>query len=202
MNNKGKTLYKLGRYHDCLKYFDKAIEINPKYVDAWTNKGNAFYNLGRYDEAIIYFDKAIEIDTNYADAWYSKGLCYSFLKKYEESIECFSKVIDLKVNLDWAYLCRGESYYNRGYYIEALEDFKKIKNLNLYDIKCNNIGLCYYQLGLYGEAENQYIEAIKSNKQSSNVYYNLAVLYTNQNKNRTAKRILQNDRTSFSIRSL
>jgi len=48
------------------QYFANAIEINPKYTEAWHNKGIALANLGRHEEALTAFDKAIEIDPKLA----------------------------------------------------------------------------------------------------------------------------------------
>jgi tetratricopeptide (TPR) repeat protein len=37
--NEGRTLAKLERYEEAIRCFDKALEIDPKFVDAWCNKG-------------------------------------------------------------------------------------------------------------------------------------------------------------------
>jgi tetratricopeptide (TPR) repeat protein len=50
-NNEGVALYKQGNYTDAIKCYDKAIEIDPKYVLAWSNKGNALKALHRDSEA-------------------------------------------------------------------------------------------------------------------------------------------------------
>lgn len=52
----------LGRYADAIKFYDKALEIDPKFLCAWVNKGMALSRLGRYQEAISAFDQAIEIN--------------------------------------------------------------------------------------------------------------------------------------------
>jgi tetratricopeptide (TPR) repeat protein len=36
---KGLLLYKLERYDEAIEYYDKALEIDPKYMLAWYNKG-------------------------------------------------------------------------------------------------------------------------------------------------------------------
>jgi tetratricopeptide (TPR) repeat protein len=72
--------------------YDKAIEIQPGYVDAWFNKGVVFDDLEKYEDAIICYDKAIEIQPGYVDAWLNKGIALSSLKKYDEAIICYDKL--------------------------------------------------------------------------------------------------------------
>jgi tetratricopeptide (TPR) repeat protein len=52
--------------------YEKAIEIDPNYVKAWSNKGSILYNLGKYYEALNAVERAIEIDSRYALAWSDK----------------------------------------------------------------------------------------------------------------------------------
>ena len=68
---KGTALYYLGKYEEAIATYDKAIEIDPQYADAWNNKGSALGCLGKYEEAIAAYDKAIEIDPQYAVVCYS-----------------------------------------------------------------------------------------------------------------------------------
>ncbi len=63
----------LGRYDEAIRYYDKALEIDPEYVYAWNGKGCALDYLRRYDEAIRCYDKALEI-----------GPKYEFVKKNRE----------------------------------------------------------------------------------------------------------------------
>lgn len=41
LNNKGVALYKQGNYTGAIKFYEKAIQIDPGYVRAWSNKGDA-----------------------------------------------------------------------------------------------------------------------------------------------------------------
>lgn len=70
--DKGDYLFNQSRYQEATNYYDKALGIDPNYVDALNNKGVALDNLGRYEEAITYYDKALEIDPNDVDALNNK----------------------------------------------------------------------------------------------------------------------------------
>jgi tetratricopeptide (TPR) repeat protein len=51
-NDKGAALAKSGRNQEAIQYFDKALELDPKNVEALVNKGTALYALGRYEAAL------------------------------------------------------------------------------------------------------------------------------------------------------
>ena len=45
-----------------MEYYTKALEINPKFVEAWFNKGDTLRDLRKYEEAMVCFDKALEVN--------------------------------------------------------------------------------------------------------------------------------------------
>jgi tetratricopeptide (TPR) repeat protein len=51
-NDKGLALAKSGRNQEAIQYFDKALELDPKNVEALVNKGAALYALSRYEAAL------------------------------------------------------------------------------------------------------------------------------------------------------
>jgi tetratricopeptide (TPR) repeat protein len=54
--NKGQALYNSGNYTGAILYYDKALAIDPHYVNALTGKGLALDDLGNYTGAILYYD--------------------------------------------------------------------------------------------------------------------------------------------------
>ena len=125
----GVALSELGKYSEAITCYDKAIAIDPNYVEAWNNKGNALYMLGKYSEAITCFDKVIEIDPNNDVAWTNKGFALALQKKYSEAITCYDKAIAInpKFALAWGNKC--DALQKQGRWNEAEECFNKAKKL-------------------------------------------------------------------------
>jgi tetratricopeptide (TPR) repeat protein len=60
-NNKGLALYNLGKHEEAIKWYDKALEIEPNDDKAWYNKGLALDKLTKYEDARKCFDKAQQL---------------------------------------------------------------------------------------------------------------------------------------------
>ena len=93
---KGNTLYSLNYFKEAIECYDKAIEINPKFNEAYNNKGNTLYRLNYFKEAIECYDKAIEINPESSEAYYNKGVILSYIGRFEEAIECYNEIINNK----------------------------------------------------------------------------------------------------------
>jgi tetratricopeptide (TPR) repeat protein len=62
---KGLSLAKIEDYEEALKYFDKAIELDPNNLLAWISKANALTEWGNEEEAKACVEKVKAIDPNY-----------------------------------------------------------------------------------------------------------------------------------------
>jgi tetratricopeptide (TPR) repeat protein len=58
----------LGKYNEAIEYYDRALEVDPNYVNVLNDKSNALYYLGKYNEAIKYYDRALEVDPQHVNA--------------------------------------------------------------------------------------------------------------------------------------
>ena len=94
-NSEGMDLFLLGRYADASKFYDKALEIDPKFLCAWVNKGTAFFKMGWDGEAIVAFNQAIELKPHDPNAWNRKGMVLKKIGRKAEAKDAFSKAKEL-----------------------------------------------------------------------------------------------------------
>ena len=73
--------------------FQKAIEIDPLYAEAWNNNGAVLAILNKENGALACYERALELKKGYALAWQNKGL---LLKKGKNRAarECFKNALD------------------------------------------------------------------------------------------------------------
>ena len=135
--NEGIGHYNNDKYDEAIERFEKAIEIDKNYADAYNYRGLAYRRKGEYDEAIKDYNKAIEIDENYVNAYNNRGYTYRRKGEYDEAIKNYDEAIRLNPNDALYYSNRGYAYYNKGEYDEAIKNYDKAIRLNpdstLYD---------------------------------------------------------------------
>src|SRR5687767_14082279 len=82
---------------DCekaLPYFEKAVESDGNYAEAWAETGFCREKLGRHSEAIEASKKAVSLRPS-AESYFNIGLASYYLKNYREAAENYRQAIRL-----------------------------------------------------------------------------------------------------------
>lgn len=106
-------------------YFRKAIQLDPKFPNAYNNLGIVLSIANRTDEAIASYKKAIELDSNYANAYNNLGWLYANSGKFPEAITTLEKAISLNPNLPRPYGNLGNIYLTMGDKVKAKSYYQK-----------------------------------------------------------------------------
>ena len=89
--------------------YDKAIEFNPRYVDAWIRKGITYYDDNNTAEAEACLNHAIELSPNNFKAIYNRGKLRLNKGETEGALADFDKATSLKPNHANAHQFFGEA---------------------------------------------------------------------------------------------
>lgn len=74
---------------------EKALELEPNFIDAHLQWARIQYDLGNLEKAETGFLKVVALDANYSDnTLYNLGLINSKLKKYEQAVVYFQRYLD------------------------------------------------------------------------------------------------------------
>lgn len=94
--NYGRELHALGKYQEAFESYERAIEIDPQRVIAWSNIGVVLVQTRQFDEALHYLNQALAIDPEHADALNGLGVIAMNLEDYEQARDYFEQVLELE----------------------------------------------------------------------------------------------------------
>ncbi len=121
-------------YEDKLRLYDKALNLDPLFLDAWIQKGFALDRMGKSKEALACYDRALEIDPENLGIRCLKGFAFNNLREFEKSIESYDEV--LKVNPDdvFSLYQKGSALESLGRYREAMQCYDKALDIDPTDV--------------------------------------------------------------------
>jgi tetratricopeptide (TPR) repeat protein len=126
----GKKRKEARVYAEALSDFNRAIELSPRYVEAYYQRGDLLQILGRYQEALQDFNKAIELDAEDGMNFYQRGVANTSLQNYQAALFDFNKALELSPDYELAYAERARVYYLLKRYSLALKDCNKAIEIN------------------------------------------------------------------------
>ena len=91
----GSKYSEKGQLDKAIAKYNEAIELDPKYADAYFNRGNAYFNKVRYDLAISDFTKAVKINPKYAFAYNNRRITWYNKGNYDRACSDFQKACAL-----------------------------------------------------------------------------------------------------------
>jgi tetratricopeptide (TPR) repeat protein len=82
-----------------LRQYERAIEIDDNYANAWYGRGNVLLAIESYSEAESCFRKAIRLQPENIDCLINLGAALAFQEKFESALAVYRKVRELDRNL-------------------------------------------------------------------------------------------------------
>ena len=113
---------------DCekaLPYFEKAVESDSNYAEAWAQSGFCNEKLGRHVEALEASKKAVNLRPS-AESYFNIGLANFYLKQYKDAAEAYRQSIRIDpYNSADAYYALGLVYRDWGKADEEIQAYKQ-----------------------------------------------------------------------------
>jgi tetratricopeptide (TPR) repeat protein len=153
--------------------YQKLLNYEPNYAEAYANLGNVFTELNMHDESLAAYNTAIILNPNLAEVYSNRGNVLQDLKKYKEALEDYNKAILIKPDFASAYSNRGIVQKELALFDDALASYDEaIKNNPNYAEVYYNRGIVLSELTLFSEALFNYDRAILINPDYVEAYSN------------------------------
>jgi len=168
---KGLSYFNQSNFSDAIIQYDKAINLNPNYANAYGDRGACKANLGQYEGAIADYEKAEELGLKSSILYSNWSYSLYQLKQPEKAQPYFEKALEIDPNNANAYRWRGEIKYDKNDNEGAAEDYTKSINANPNASNYFARGLANYYLKDYKKAIQDMDKAIQLNPNAGQYYY-------------------------------
>jgi protein O-mannosyl-transferase len=113
-NNMATILYNYADYKKSIRFFNKALEIKPNYLDALRNITRLYVRIGRFSEALESADKLLSERKDSSDFLQLKGFVLLTSGHYDEAESVLKSALDIDPNNIKANLYMGVALSLKG----------------------------------------------------------------------------------------
>ena len=100
---KARDLHRSGRLQEAMRLYEKALSLDPDYVDALNNLGVIHIHNRRYLDAQACFTEAIQNRPDYVDSYYNLACLHALEGAVSQSLMHLKRAVSLDQSAkDWA----------------------------------------------------------------------------------------------------
>ena len=192
LSNLSAYYMKKGQTQKAIALCQEAIEVNPRYADAYNNLGSIYAQTGRFEEAVAYFNKALEIDPDHIQALATLGALDQKKRSPEETVAIYRKAIAAHPGFSTPYYNLANFYLRERKYREAIPLYLKAIELHMDAPDAyNNLGLAYGASRQNEEAIAAYEKAIALDPGYTSAHANLGTAYNRAGRAQEAIAVLK-----------
>ncbi|HYB76051.1 MAG TPA: tetratricopeptide repeat protein, partial [Nitrososphaerales archaeon] len=168
------AFYSDGDWARALREAERALELNPNYVDGLNDYAIFLTGLGRPDEAVAAIEKALELDPLSPNLHNIAAAVFAQAGRFSQALDSHNKAIEMAPIAGHTNL--GVTYVMMGRLDDAIKEFERAKALGGTAFFGGNLGYAYALVGRREEAL-KILDEIKSQPNKGSVNYAMANVY-------------------------
>jgi tetratricopeptide (TPR) repeat protein len=131
-NNLGYLLNASGRVPEAIAQFEKALRLDPKYIDAHNNLGSALQDLpGRLDDAIAHYREALRLKPDYPEVHWNLGNAWLHVPDHlNDAVAEYREALRYRPDFAEAHVGLGNAWMKLpGHQNDAIAEFQEALRL-------------------------------------------------------------------------
>lgn len=96
----GTLAQKQGQTEKAIEYFNQALNLDNRHIEAYIGKGVSYYRLKNTEVAQQLFQEALKLNPESIEAHYNLGVTLRKINRYQEAFEHFSKALSLTAKME------------------------------------------------------------------------------------------------------
>jgi tetratricopeptide (TPR) repeat protein len=150
----------LGNYSEAIQDCDRAIELNPQFIEAYFRRGLAYTERGDLDLALVNYTTTIDLDPHHINAWIQRSWIYFRKKDYPRAkLDC-QAVNAFDKSCFWSNYMLGLVNGFSGLTNNAISNFSKAIEISPNYVSARyHRGIIYHELGDISKANQDFEQA-------------------------------------------
>jgi len=175
--NLGFLYEQVGGKDEAMRFYNKAVQMQPDLEPALYNLANLYQDAGNYKIAMELYGRLIHYHPKNPLGYLNMGHIFYALGEKQRARQFYLKVIDLDPE-------NGDAYYNLGYLSESQGELSEAVNYYEKAVELApknaeayyNLGNVYASLGQNGEAIASYLKTVGIDPQHQDAFVNLSIM--------------------------
>jgi tetratricopeptide (TPR) repeat protein len=177
----GDRLHQKNYLDEAIISYERAIHLEPFYLDAYFSLGHLFVQQKQWDEASRAYEKIIDIDSENLAAYLALGNIYRQQEDWAKAQTVYEQAWELKPYDAKISQYLGQTYHELGLTHRAIELYLQAialdpKNGELYNL----LGEAFYEQKDIFKATAAYEQALQLSPKNATIYKNLCLSQLNQ----------------------
>jgi protein O-GlcNAc transferase len=166
-----------------IHHFEKAVALDPNFLDAYINLGNVLKEARIFDRAVAAYLRALNLSPNHAVVHGNLACVYYEQGLIDLAIDTYRRAIELQPNFPDAYCNLANALKEKGHVIESEECYNTALQLSpTHADSLNNLANIKREQGHIEEATRLYLKALEVFPEFAAAHSNLASILQQQGK--------------------
>ena len=176
--NSANQSYKRADLESALSSYEKVLEVDKTFYQAYYQIGVIKSKIGNKDEAVQSYEKALEVNPQFYKGYFALGLAKSGLNDDEGAIAALQTAVDIHPGYDKAYGAMSDIYIRTKNYEKA----KQVLNMSItvnpnYAKGYANMGMIFTEEQDWDQATSNLVMATTLNDRDVMSFFRLAGAY-------------------------
>ncbi|MEO6588164.1 MAG: tetratricopeptide repeat protein [Pyrinomonadaceae bacterium] len=164
-------------YARAAAFFEKAVEVDPNYAEAWYQAGFSYGMLGKHEESLKSSKQAARLRPEWTETYVNIGASNFALGRYDDAVNAYRQAAKLDSGNSDTQYALGLSFNKLGRSDEEILAYKRAVALKPdFTPAYEKLGLAYYKQKRYDEAIPVF-ESLKTYKPDAKTYNYLGESY-------------------------
>jgi superkiller protein 3 len=160
--NSGVLFLNQREFSKAIQAYQKVIELDPSFVEAYNNLGIAYQMIGEIDKAFEAYERTTKINPNYEKGYNNLGTLFFLEGRYAEALETFQKALAINSNNIESHINLGILFKKKGQLEKAIECYHTALTIDPFHKETYyNIALLYEEMEKWELAISHYRQFIQ-----------------------------------------